>query len=144
MFQAAVVDVEGGDLDPVRLWNCALKATDRAQAQAAAAEAARKHGDHDKADEAEACVASSRAKVADALSLLLHEDRQGGEGRKALDRADLGSTPPGLPASRDSHLPHDEPLGEGEFIYGLLSRGDEPLGSYHAAYWPSRFPVLAP
>ena len=78
-------------------------------------------------------MASSRANAADSLSLLLHEDRQAGDGRKALDQAELGSTPAGLPAPRDSCLPHDEPLGGGEFIYGLLPRGDAPLDSYQAA-----------
>ena len=31
-FRAAVVDIEGEGLDPIRLWNGALRASDRAQA----------------------------------------------------------------------------------------------------------------
>ena len=121
-----------------------MKATDRAQAQAAAAETARQRGRHEEASEQDAYVATSRARVADALNLLLHEDRPAGNGRRELDRAGEGPTASASSASRNSFTSSGEPIREGEFIYGVLPRGDEPLDSYQAAYWPACFPVLFP
>ena len=82
-FRAAVIDVEGGDLDPVRLWNCALKASDRSQSQADVAASARAQQEHDRADRADSCAAEARAKVGDALAFArsLHQGWRGGRER---------------------------------------------------------------
>ena len=85
-MQGAVIDVEGADLDPIRLWQCALRATDKAQAcEDAALRAARRNASQDQED-VEDKAAFLRAKAIDTLATLVREDTAGCETKKTLDK----------------------------------------------------------
>ena len=80
-------------------------------------------------------MATSRAKVAAALNRLLHEDQDARDGcRKPAEAEHASSACP----------PFDNSPPEVPHCVCVLPRGDEPLDSYQAAYWPACFPVLFP
>ena len=148
-FRGAVIDVEGVDQDPVHLWQCALRSTDRAQALEAAGARATACGEIDRAEDARSDAHDSRVEAVQATCALYQQFRE--QGCQGFDREEQEARlreEDRQEQKEESSKPFrkTEPFcgGDRQTIHAAIPHGSEPIDSYQAAYWSVCFPWLFP
>ena len=126
-FHAAVLDVEGTDIDPLQLWNKALTCSehitrlDKKGSKTSTGDTPEDQQDYKTQATAHLAIA------AEAVASLQTQDAG-----KVLNQAEDHNIEPTLGALNASR------------IYANLPHGDTPLDSYQSYYWSACFPLLFP